>query len=86
MNTYPRETVEFQPVAVAVNGVPVTSGVEFTTAAAGTRPTGWAAPVTLDAQIGVMVEGLAPGTWHVWARITSDPEVPVIDCGAFDVT
>jgi hypothetical protein len=86
MNTYPRETVEFQPVAVTVNGTPVTTGVQFAIAAAGARPITWAAPVTLNAQIGVMVENLQPGVWHVWAQITSTPEIPVIDCGAFEVS
>lgn len=86
MNTYPRESVEFQPVTVTVDGVTVTSGVEFAVTEPGTRPTVWAAAVTLSGKIGVMVEGFNPGNWHVWARITSTPEIPVVDCGAFIIT
>lgn len=86
MNTYPRETAEFQPVTVTVDGAPVTTGVQFAVVESGARPTSWTTPVTLGGKIGVMVENLDPGTWHVWAQITSDPETPVVDCGEFDVT
>ena len=85
-NLYPRETVEFQPVTVTVNGVAVTTGVEFAVAESGSRPVTWAAPATLGGRIGVMVEDLTPGDWTVWARVTSSPEIPVIDCGYFTVT
>lgn len=86
MNTYPRETVEFQSVTVTVDGVIVTSGVQFAVAPAGTRPVNWANPATLNNEIGVMVENLTPGRWHVWAQISSTPETPVVDCGEFDVS
>lgn len=86
MNTYPRETVEFQPVVVTVDGAAVTTGVQFAVVTAGARPTVWVAPATLGDAIGVMVEGFTPGTWHVWAQVSSAPEMPVIDCGAFDVS
>ena len=85
-NLYPRETVEFQPVTVLVDDVAVTTGVEFCVAASGSRPVTWIAPVTLSSRIGVMVEDLTPGDWTVWARVTSSPELPVIDCGFFTVT
>lgn len=29
---------------------------------------------------------LADGVYRVWARITSDPEVPVIKCGLLEIT
>ncbi len=86
MNTYPRESVEFVAVDVNVDGVAVTTGVEFALTTGQDRPTTWAAPTTLDGKIGVMTGGLATGYWHVWARISSAPETPVIDCGTFQVT
>ena len=84
--SYPRETIEFQPVTVTVDGVAVTTGVEFCVVSAGARPGTWAAPTTIGGKIGVMITGLAPGMYEVWAQITSNPEIPVIDCGTFSVT
>jgi hypothetical protein len=42
-------------------------------------------PTVVGTQIGVMVDGLDPGRYHVYAQITDVPEVPVIDCGIFAV-
>jgi hypothetical protein len=88
-NLYPRETVEFQPVEVTVDGVAVTDDVELAILAGATRPAelDWEAPTVLGAAIGVMVNGpvLGPGTYTVWARVTSYPEVPVINCRTFRV-
>lgn len=86
-NQYPRETVEFQPVTVTVDGVAVTTGVQFAIVnrEAGTRPTTWTAAVALSGEIGVMITGLTPGFWEVYAQITSTPETPVIDCGYIQV-
>ena len=92
MSSYPRETVEFQPITVAVDGAPVTTGVAFSVVAEdalfpdGTRPGAFTAATTLSGRIGVMVAGLAPGTYRVFAQVTSSPETPVIDCGVFTVT
>lgn len=86
MTTIPRESVEFVPVTVTVDGATVTTGVELAVVQDGERPTVWAAPVTLSGQIGVMTGTYAVGTWRVWARVTSNPEVPVVDCGYFRVT
>jgi hypothetical protein len=83
---YPRETIEFQPVTVTVDGVAVTTGVQLCTVPNGSRPTGWAAPTALSGKIGVMVTGLAPGLYGIWAQITSSPEIPVINCGTISVT
>lgn len=83
---YPRETVEFQPVTVTVDGTAVTTGVTFAVVAFGTRPVTFAAPTTLGERIGVMVTGLTPGIWQVFAKIVSSPETPVVDCGHFTVS
>ena len=85
MNRYERETDEFQPVTVTVNGEPVTTGVEFSVVRDGQRPGTWAAPMTVDGAVGVRVNGFEPGNWHVFARVTDAPEIPVISCGVFRV-
>ena len=85
-SSYPRETIEFQAVTVTVDGTAVTTGVQLCVVAHGSRPTGWAAPTALGGKIGVMVEGLTPGLYDIWAQITSSPEIPVIDCGIISVT
>ena len=83
---FPRETVEFLPVTVTVDGAAVTTGVTFAVVTLGTRPTTFVAPTTLGGKIGVMVGGYAAGYWQVFAKVVSSPETPVIDCGYFSVT
>lgn len=83
----PRESIEFIPVTPTVDGVAVTENVTLSIVAAGARPSGWAAPTTMaDGTIGYLVNGLTQGVWVIWAKITSSPEVPVIECGRFTVT
>ncbi len=81
--TYQRETDEFQPVTVEVDGQPVTTGITFAVVPSGQRPVTFTAPMTLDGKIGVNVVGLTRGTYQVFARIVSAPETPVILCGSF---
>lgn len=85
VNLFQRESVEFQPVTVTVAGVAVTSGVTFCVTAEDERPVTFSAATTLSGQIGVMVTTLSPGTYRVWAKISSSPETPVLDCGTFRV-
>ena len=85
-NSIPRESVEFQPITITVDGTPVTTGVTVALVANGTRPSEWVTPTTLNGKIGVMIEGLAPGLYNIWARVTSSPETPVIDCGIVSIT
>jgi hypothetical protein len=85
INTFQRETVEFQPVSLAANGSPIQDGVEFSIVLDGRRPDTWVPAVHLSGKLGFMVQGRAPGAYHVWARITANPETPVIDCGIFRV-
>jgi len=87
-NIYPRESVEFQPILITLDGVTVTTAVEtqITTPAARPSSTGWITAATLSGEIGTMVSGLATGSWTVLARITSSPEIPVINCGTFSVS
>jgi len=87
-NIYPRESIEFQPILVTVDGTTVTTNIETQITAVSARPSdsAWIAAVTVDGQIGLMIEGLNVGTYEVWARVTDSPEIPVIDCGAFAVS
>lgn len=86
MSTYPRETVEFVPVTVTVNGSVVTAGVEFAVVQDGARPSTWSAATSLSGSIGVLISGLTPGQWNIWARVSASPETPVINCGFITVT
>lgn len=85
-NFYPRESVEFQPIRVTLDGVEVQDNVEFSVVPRDTRPDVFTAPTELAGKIGVLVDGMDPGVYTVWAQVTSAPEVPVLDCGYFTVT
>ena len=85
---FQRETVEFLPVTVLVNGTVTSDPVEFSITDVNSRPSAWGAAVTIGTDIGVMVNGTAlggPGTFNVYARVTSSPETPVVDCGTFRI-
>lgn len=91
--SYPRETKEFLPVSVKLkqNGVEtkITFGIEFAVLRPGVRPSLtiiWLTPTLLDGDVGIMINEFALGTWLIWARVTSLPEVPVIYCGDFSIT
>lgn len=84
VNTYQRETKEFIPVPISINGVSTTVGVKFQITILGARPIGvWLDPITVGGKIGVMIDQLAPGKWTIWAQVTSNPEIVVEDCGFF---
>jgi hypothetical protein len=85
-NRYPRETVEFTPITVTVDGVPVVDDVEIAITPMGERPTTWQPAPVLGGRIGVMISALDPG-WHTaWARVASSPETPVIELDSFEIT
>jgi hypothetical protein len=86
VNAYPRESVEFQPVTVTRDGIAVTTGLSFAIVADGARPTTFTAATILGGKAGVMVSGLARGTYRIFAQLDASPEVPVIDCGYFYIT
>lgn len=85
-NVFPRETVEFQGVPITMDGTVVTTNIEYSVVAPGIRPATWVSATTLAGKTGFMVSGYAVGTYQVWARITSSPEIAVIDCGTFSVS
>jgi hypothetical protein len=88
INNYPRESVEFQPILITLDGTPFTTAadIEVSITAQNARPSTWIASTSLNGEIGVMIQNLAVGTYLVWARITDSPEIPVINCGAFAVS
>lgn len=86
MATFPRETVEFQPITVTVDGATVTTGVSFAVTAPDARPATFTPATILDGRTGVMIEGLTVGFHRVWAKVASNPETPVIDCGTIRIT
>lgn len=87
MNSYPRETNEFAPVPIRRDGQLVTTGVQYAiTTDPDARPTDWQAAEILDGKTGITITGYAPGFYYVYAKVTSNPEVPVLDCGAFRIT
>jgi hypothetical protein len=84
MPTYPRETTEFVHIVVTVDGEAVTNGVSFSLVPKTTvkpRPLTWTPATILDGKTGFMLTPGAAGDIQVWARVTSNPEVPVIDAG-----
>lgn len=89
MADYPRETTEFVSYTIRVDGVAVTQGVEFSVVPrTGTkpRPDTWTAATTLDGKTGFLIQPGVAGTHQIWARVTSTPEIPVIDCGTLTRT
>ena len=82
---FQRESIEFCPVSITVNGTAVTTGVTFNIASSGDRPGTFGTAVTLGTAIGVMVTSLSPGGYAVWAKVVSSPETPVLNCGSFIV-
>ena len=83
--TFPRETNEFLPVTVTVNGVPVTSGVTFSSVLGDARPVTFVAAVVLGPLIGIQVVAKDVGLHTIFARVTGAGETPVINCGQYRV-
>jgi len=87
-NIYPRESVEFQPILITLDGVLITDYtiVETSVALPNARPYTWIPAVSLGSNVGLMIQNLSVGTYNVWVRITDSPEIPVINCGSFAVS
>lgn len=82
-NLYERESVEFQAVEVKLDGQPVSDGVSFAIVPDGERPEVFVDAVVYGGKTGVMIQGLDRGTYRIFAKVNSTPEVPVMDCGYF---
>lgn len=75
-----KESIEFQPVQVELDGA-VFTDFELCIVPDGTRPEGWQAPLILEGQPGLMIQDLDIGPHRVYVRVTSIPEIPVIEAG-----
>jgi hypothetical protein len=85
---YLQESTEFAVVEVRrPDGSLVTTGVQVCVLLENTRPTeaDWEAAVELDGKIGVMVTGLALGTYKIWTKVASTPEDVVDIAGTIRV-
>jgi len=87
MTTFERESIEFQPVTVTLDGQPAdTAALAFAITPQGTRPTTFTPPTIIGGKPGVMVQGLPVGNHTIWAKATSSPEIPIMACGYITVT
>ena len=86
MNSYERESIEFQQVTVTVDGEATTAGLSFAITSNGARPNTYVEPVIVAGKTGVMIQGLAPGLHSIWAQVASTPETVVINCGTVRIT
>jgi len=85
MNTYYKESTEFQEVGVSLDDLPTTQ-FEVAVLPVGTRPTTeWAQPYELEAKKGVLLEGLTAGDYAIWVRVTDLPETPVLYAGRVSI-
>ena len=83
--TVPRETVEYIPVVVYLNGVVTTANVSFAVVPDGTRPSSWTAATVLNSATYTLISGLSVGLYNVFAKVSAAPETPVILCGQITV-
>lgn len=84
-NLYERESVEFQPVEVKLDGQVLADGISYAIVPDGERPVTFTDAVVLGGKTGVMIQGLDRGTYRIFAKVLNSPEVPVMDCGYFYV-
>lgn len=85
----PRESKEWCPFSVKLNGVPIFVDVEVAVLRVDVRPTElmWLAdpPELVDGSLVIMTGTYAVGDWYIWARVKSNPEETVVLCGKFNV-
>lgn len=80
MKVYLKESVEFQPVIVELDGA-VIEEFDVCIVPYRARPEDWQSPTVLEGQPGIMIQGLEIGTYDIYVRITHNPEIPVIPAG-----
>lgn len=80
MRVYLKESIEFQPIEVELDGTPHNT-FEVCIVPDGERPASWQPSTLLGGKPGVMIEGLALGAYDVYVKVTSTPEVPVMKAG-----
>lgn len=85
-NTFIQGTLEFQPVSIKLDGVPVFNNVQFSVVliddTVETEAGTFSAATSLDGKIGVMLTpDMVIGYYKIYAQITDTPEIPIKDCG-----
>lgn len=62
-----------------------TGPVQYTVYRDGEAPGAYTDAVVRGGKTGILIDGLAPGTYRVRARVTGAPggDEPVVDCGTF---
>lgn len=85
-STIPRESVEWRPFTVTVNGAVVTTGVETAVTLAAARPTTWTPATVRDGRTLIHVGGFTAGIYRAWARITRSDETAVVDLGYLTIS
>ena len=88
VNFYERESTELLTVAVQKDKVPVTNDVFLTVIDSDERPlvADWVpAVVTAGGKCGILIDGLAVGTYSVWVRVIDSPEDAVFRAGTVKI-
>lgn len=82
-----RESIEFVPVTVTLDGEPTQTGVTLAIVPVGERPEEFTDRYELDDEIGILVDGptLGEGYFFVWYKITDNPEIPVGRAGRIQI-
>lgn len=91
MNIYLATSKEFQPIVVTKttpSGTSViTTNVKYVAVPKGTPLADGVLTdvVDLNGEIGFFTNTLAPGYWDIGAKITDNPEIPLIKCGTIRI-
>jgi hypothetical protein len=85
-SSVPRESVEWWPFTVTVNGSPITTGVETALTLTNARPATWTPATVRDGKTLIRIAGLTPSTYRAWARVTRSDETAVVDLGLLSIS
>lgn len=85
-SSIPRESAEWWPFTVTVNGTTVTTGVETALTPMTARPITWMPATVRDGKTLIRIAGLTPSTYRAWARITRSDETAVVDLGYISIS
>lgn len=86
MPTIPRESREYLFVTVRRDTVVVTAGVRLAITAEDARPTEWTDADVISDATAILVAGLTPGRYRVWAEVSIGSERIVEPAGSLVVT
>jgi hypothetical protein len=79
----PEGTIERILPHLTVDGVPYNGPAEFSL---GSAPYNWHPGEVVNGKLAYRLSGLeAAGFYMVWARVSDDPEFPLIPCGFLEI-